>query len=57
MQIIYSEPIKSRQKTICSLTNLFHSMFVKNKDILFHNHDAIIKIKKFYIDIISLSSS
>ena len=32
-------------------------MFVKNKDILFHNYDAIIKIKKFYIDIISLSSS
>ena len=43
MQIIYSEPIKSREKAIYSLTNMFHSMFIKNKNILFHNCNAVIK--------------
>lgn len=57
MQIIYSEAFKDKLKTEYFFTNQFHSIFSKSEDILLYNHNADIKISKFYSDAIPLSSS
>lgn len=51
----FSEPFQSTLQ-MC-LLNLSEGEFSKNEDILLHNHSAVIKIRKFNVDIILLSCS
>lgn len=51
----FSEPFQ-RTLQMC-LLNLPEGEFSKNKDILLHNHSAVIKIKTFDVDRILLSCS